>query len=67
MPSAARNAALRVIRIFVCMVRLARGECACRLFVDDAVFHYEGYFLQGGDVVERIAGDGDDIGEVAGL
>ena len=37
------------------------------LAVDGAVFHYEGNFFEDGDVVERIAGDGDDIGGVAGL
>jgi hypothetical protein len=37
------------------------------LAVDNAVLHYEGNFLQGGDVVQGIAGDGDYIGGVAGL
>ena len=37
------------------------------LAVDGAVFHYEGNSLQGGDVVEGVAGDGDYIGRVAGL
>src|SRR5277367_6637089 len=37
------------------------------LAIDNAVFHHEGYFLQGGDVVEGISRDGDDVGEVAGL
>ena len=35
--------------------------------VDDAAFHDEGDLLNGGDVGERIAGDGDDVGEIAGL
>ena len=38
-----------------------------RLAVDGAVFHYERYLLQGGDVIERVAGDGDDIGGISGL
>jgi hypothetical protein len=35
--------------------------------VDDAVFHHKGNFLQNGNVVERIAGNGNYIGGVAGL
>src|SRR5450631_452320 len=35
--------------------------------VDDAIFHDEGNFLERGDVVERVAGDGDDVREVARL
>src|SRR5277367_3306622 len=34
---------------------------------DDADFHYEGNFFQRGDIVERIAGDGDDVCLIAGL
>ena len=37
------------------------------LAVDHAVFHHEGSFLQGGDVLEGVAGDGDYIGGIAGL
>ena len=43
------------------------GHYLWLLAVDDAVFHYEGDFLEGGDVVERIAGDGDHVGEVTGF
>ena len=35
--------------------------------VDDAVFHHKGNFLQNGNVVEGIAGNGNYIGGVAGL
>src|SRR5580693_2967534 len=34
-------------------------------FVDDAALHYEAYFCCYADVLERIAGDGDDVREVA--
>src|SRR3984957_4078743 len=56
------------IRSFDAKRRWTIAAVRRRLFaVDDAVLHDEGYFLQGGDVVEGIAGDGDDVGEVAGL
>ena len=56
------------IRSFDAKRRWTIAAVRRRLFaVDDAVFHDEGYFLQCGDVVEGIAGDGDDVGEVAGL
>jgi hypothetical protein len=32
-----------------------------------AAFHDKTYVLEGGDVVEGVAGDGDDVGQVAGL
>jgi len=44
-----------------------RRQWLVLLAIDDAVFHYEGNFLQRGNVVEWISGDGDDIGEVTGL
>jgi len=34
---------------------------------DDAVLHHEADVLNGLDVVEGVAGDGDDVGEEAGL
>jgi hypothetical protein len=34
---------------------------------DDSALHDKGGVLEGGDVVERISGDGDDVGEFAGL
>jgi hypothetical protein len=43
------------------------GELRELLAVDDAVFHYEGHFLKGRDVLERVAGDGDDVGVIARL
>ena len=33
----------------------------------DAALHHKADVLDGGDVVEGVAGDGDDVGEVAGL
>ena len=54
-----------------CYVLLRRSEKKPRrrrlLAIDDAVFHYKGNFLQGGDVLKRVAGDGDDVGVVAGF
>ena len=44
------------------------GKLVARsLAVDDAGFHYEGNFFERGDVVERIAGDGDDVCLIAGF
>jgi hypothetical protein len=37
------------------------------LSVNDAIFHYEGNFLQDSDVVKGIARDGNHIRHVAGL
>ena len=43
------------------------GRARLLLSYDYAVLHHKAHVLDGGDVVERIAGDGDDVGEVAGL
>jgi hypothetical protein len=48
-------------------LRITNENLMLRLAVDGAVFHYEGNFLQRGDVIERVAGNGDDIGGVARL
>ena len=43
------------------------GDRLLRLFVDFAFFHDEGDVLDGVDVVERVAGGGDDVGVFAGV
>jgi len=43
------------------------GRARLLLSYDYAILHHEAYVLDGSDVVERIAGDGDDVGVVAGL
>jgi hypothetical protein len=43
------------------------AEAAWLLSYYRAIFHHEAYMLDRGDVVEGIAGDGDDVGEVSGF
>jgi hypothetical protein len=42
-------------------------NCGCLLPHHFAALHDEAHVLYGGDVVERVAGDGDYVGEVAGF
>jgi hypothetical protein len=37
------------------------------LTIDGATFHYEGNFLKNGNILKRIAGNGDDVGVITGL
>ena len=48
-----------------CVFRGKQGDGL--LAVDGAIFHYKGNLLQGGDVVEGIATNGDYVGGVAGF
>jgi hypothetical protein len=38
-----------------------------RLFIDFPALHYEDHLFHDGDIGERVAFDGDDVGEFAGL
>ena len=45
----------------------SREDCWASFFVDDAGFHNEDDFLECADVLQRIAANGDDVGEVPRL